>query len=459
MKILRKTGLWLMAAAALVTAAASCSRSTNDEVPALLASVPSSASSVTVVNTSRLLDDLGCKVNGMTIKRSDVAQQVLDSLERSHGNTLAARILLADSTGTTHGSNVVFSDAYATYMTGLLDNSETFKAWVEKRTGEPFSDNNGVQSSGNVAFKGTQYWICTSRPEAIDQSAVGSYAALKEAQSFASNTCAKQLEDDDHDLLYWGDVNALIKNAVGSELTQLAGARVVLGMLFEDATYATGTLDCEKGMVESSGMILNSKGEPAKYLLPEQKIDMATVESLGGEGEMLFAMGYPAKLTEKIKQLSGSLGGALPQSMVNMLSPIDGTIAFVVNDAAKGKISGVITTDGKPATDLSDFVTKYGTGVKTEGKLMYFGINNADIKGPIDVKGAAEQLKGTCLGMVVAPTEALVGPKANSPYMPRRIVVGMYPEDGSMDFKIRAESRDNDSNMAVMIVEEFLSKL
>lgn len=446
-----------MAAAALVSVAASCSRRANDEVPALLGSVPSSAASVMVVNTERLLDDAGCKAQGLVVKRSGVAQEVLDSLDRTRGgNTLAARLLLSDSTGITHGSNVFFTDAYATYMTGLLDDTDVFKKWIEKSTGEPFADNEGVQSSGNVAYKGTQYWVCVSRPGAIDQRAVASYSSLGEAQSFLSNVVAKKMEDPEHDILYWGDINAMIKQFVGQGFTQVAGARIAVGMLFEDAAYTTGSLDCEKGALESEGMVLNSKGNPAKYLLPDQKIDIATVESMGGEGQLLFAMGYPAKLTEKLQQLSGSLGGALPASMTDMLKPLDGTLAVCVNDFATGKISGVITTDGKPATALSDFVTKYGTGVRQDGKLLYFGTDNASIKGPIDVKGAAPELKGSCLGMIFVPNKDMLGDKAELSHMPSRMLIGFYPTDGSLEIKFKAEARDSEQNMAVMVLREYL---
>lgn len=469
MNLLRKTGLWL--AAALLALTASCTKNTDDSVSALLGSVPSSATSVTVINTPRLLEDLGCKLKNGKLQRSEETEKLLKDLYRAPGTGFKTpTLLLADSTGVSHSSCVVFSDAYATYLTGLLEDTQAFTKWIEFHTGHSFTDNAGVYTCGPIAYRGTQYWICLSRlDKPIDVTAVSSYSALNSSQSFMSTDPAVQLQKVDHDVLFWCDMNGLLKQAFGSGVKDIATARIAMGMLFEDASYASGSLDCEKDIIKATATLLNSKGNPSKYLLPVQKIDLATVESIDTQAQFLFAMGYPKELTSKIEQISGSLGGALPPNMVSMLKPVDGTIAVAIDNrqGVQGRLSGVITTDGKPANTLADYISDFaksaGGKMDKDGKLLRFVWGEANVvtdgqleKSIFTLKDVTPKFKDACIASV-ASVPAKQSPTAGTPEAEDAcIVVAAYPYSGGLEWRVGIEAPATRPNMTAYVIENML---
>ena len=468
--LLRKTGLWL--SAAVLAFAASCTKNTDDSVSALLGSVPSSATSVTVVNTPRLLDDLGCKMKDGKLQRSEETDKLLKHLYRAPGTGFSTpTLLLADSTGVSHSSCVVFSDAYATYLTGLLEDTQAFTKWIEFHTGQSFNDNDGVYTCGPIAYRGSQYWLCLSRPDKpIDITAINSYSSLNSAQSFMTTEAADKLQKTDHDVLYWGDMNGLLKQAFGSGVKDMATARIAMGMLFEDASYASGELDCEKDIIKGTATLLNSKGNSAKYLLPVQKIDLATVESIDKQAQYLFAMGYPKELTSKIEQISGSLGGALPANMVAMLKPVDGTIAVAIDNrqGVQGRLSGVITTDGKPANTLADYISDFtkaaGGRMDKDGKLLRFSWGNANVtndngkleKSIFTLKNVTPKFKDACIALV-ASVPAKQSPTAGTPEAEDACVtVSAYPYSGGLEWRVDVEAPATRPNMTAYVIEYLL---
>ncbi len=470
MKLLRKTGLWF--ATAVLALAVSCTKNNDDSVSALLGSVPSSATSVTVINTPRLLEDLGCKLKNGKLQRSEETEKLLKDLYRAPGTGFSIPILLiADSTGVSHNSCVVFSDAYATYLTGLLENTQDFAKWIEFHIGQSFTDNGGVYTCEAIAYRGSQYWICLSRPDKpIDITAINSYSALNSAQSFVSTDAAAPLQKGNHDVIYWCDMNGLLKQVFGSGVKDIATARIAMGMLFEDASYATGSLDCEKDIINATGTLLNSKGNPSKYLLPVQKIDLATVESVDTQAQFLFAMGYPKELTSKIEQISGSLGGALPKEMIASLKPVDGTIAVAIDNrqGVQGRLSGVVTTDGQPANALADYISDFskaaGGKVDKDGKLLRFGWGNANEinsdnqleKSIFTIKDVVPKFKDACIA-VVSSIPAKQSPSAGTPAAEDAFVtIAAYPSSGGLEWRVGVEAPASRTNMTAYVIEYML---
>lgn len=447
MKTFRTTMLWLIAAIVPALLFSGCGSKPNGDIEALLESVPSSASAVTAINVANILSDLGCKPDGKALKRTPETQALLDSLGGS-AYDLAARSMLDDSTGVERTAAVTFIDSYATYFTALLEDSDMFREWVEGATGQTWTDNGSVQTCGNVAMKGNCMWVCLSRPRDIDAQAVANFSSLSRNRSFASNASAESLLSSDHDIMAWGDIAALLGGS--GALLSGTGYSMAVGMLFEDASAISGYADFEKGQIDAKFSLLNSKGKPAKYLLPAEKIDIATVERLGHNATMIAAFGYPSELTDKIVKLSGSLGGALPAVYTDMLKPIDGTVAVAVSKAVGNEaMRGVVTTDDTAATQLSTFLSTLGS-VRRDGKLIFFSRGD-DNTGTLDVAKSAPLFKDASIAMLFTPQfePEYLGSRLSAM---KQCLVGFYPSDGSMQVRVRIDGTDPKANLLPLLL-------
>lgn len=184
--------------------------------------------------------------------------------------------------------------------------------------------------------------------------------------------------------------------------------QMAVAALFDNASYVDLTVDFKNGEVVADAAVLNSKYKRSKFLLPVSTVDIETVKKTSPAADVLMAVNIDSKLVAKIKDIAKSLGGSLPEEWMQMMQPIDGTIA-TAGEADSANMSGIITTNGDSSMALSQLLAEYHLTTATEGKMLTFR-QGPEVKGKLDVAKCAEYFKGAWGGVVgVNSDQALPG--------------------------------------------------
>lgn len=434
--------------AALLTGLGSCKKEKAD-VSDLLSTVPSSAGAVVGINLGSVLEKAGCKVDGSGITAGPELEKWIESQKEYAGSQKEAmKLFFSGESGVDPAGAIFFVDAYSSYITAMLADTPKFTAFVEKQSGKTFEETDGVKVCGNVAVIGAQTWICLSSQDAIDARAVRNYATLQESQSFMSCGFAPEIAGMDKDLVGWGKIQAFTGH--GMSISDIATLNMLTGILFEDATAVSFSCDFLKGRFEGKVSPLNDKGEPAKYLLPADKVDLGLVKKLASTAEFVGAMSITKDFMKKIEKISSSLGGNMFGPVVKTLACLDGTVAVALSDIDNpgAGISGVVSTDGNPSLDFMSMLSRMAP-TRKDGKLVY--LKNGEVKGALDVDKAADFLKGATFGIVVnAGTQSLGAPVEGI----KTIAMSLVPDGGSLTMDLAVESTNPDENIIVTLLRK-----
>lgn len=409
--------------AVLVASLPSCKKESAD-ISDLLSTVPSSASAVAGINLKSLTDKGEGKVEG-----SDIVA-----------------LFLSGKSGIDPVGAVFFTDAYSAYITAMVADTSLFTEYVKGYTGADFADaGDGVKTSGNIALLGTQMWICLDSGT-IDPKAVKSYSELEKAQSFESNGFAQQIAVMTSDISGWGKLKSL---AGQMSMSDLAIVNMISGILFEDASAYSFTADFKKGEMNCHSKVLNDKGEYARYLLPADKIDTGVVKGLCENAGMVMAAAISKDLVKKLEKVGSSLGGSMFGEISDIVSSLDGTIAFAGATGAAWETSmcGVVTTDGNPSSGLMRLLSGFGD-IKKEDKEIK--LSKGKVAGALPVAEAADFMKGAALGFM-ADTKSLGLDEQIKGVS--RFAFSLNPEKGGMAMKLMIKSADPDQNMLLTLLE------
>lgn len=440
--------LSLTLAAIMLLVFNSCKKETVD-VTELLGSVPSSASGVVVMNMESLLDDAGCKIKDHVITPS---QEVMNLLDKASSQDKQDFLMLFDgSSGIEPKGAVIFYDSNRAFLTFALYDVDKFYDFVENKNGGKFVDEGGVKVNGQIAVKGAQAWICLTPGKKIDADAIASYASLAKAQSFLVTKMGEELLIDEEDVRGWALVNTLVNECLGRSDRSMV--TLGLGFLFEDAESVKFKVDFKKGELEADAIVLNDKGRPAKYQLPAEKVDVNTLKGLGGTCDALMAFTLNSKLIKKFEQLGAAFGGAMFGDLGDTFKNVDGTVGFITGANNFDDLKGVITTKGDVSKSLKDLISNQLAPVSQEGKLLTFAKGN--VNGHLDVAECAEELKGSCLGIVLdASGLNSVGYDASSMSAGyKSLVLKFKPESGGLEMELEINTADPKENALLTLLK------
>lgn len=438
--------LSLLLLAALSLAFFSCKKETVD-ITDLLTTVPSSSAGVVVFNMESMLQDAGCKIKNHVITPGKEIKAMLENISNEDKEDFL--MFFNGDTGIETKGLVMFYDSGKVYLTFALYDVNKFTAFVERKTGAKFEDQgSGVRINGTVAVKGAQAWICTSRRN-IDPEAIENYSSLATSQSFIVNPNGEKLLTEENDIRGW----ALIKTFAGEFFGRSEISMFTLGMgfVFEDAESLRFKVDFKKGEIESETKVLNSKAEPAKYLLPAEKIDVNTLKTLGGTCDAMMAFTVNQKLIKKFQQLGSAFGGSLFGDLGDAFNNVDGTVGVVTGNNQLSNIKGVITTKGSVSQSLKDLLSNWVAPVSQDGKYLLF--SKGEVAGNLDVEWASEELKGCCLGfaMDVEGLESF-GYSENVKGF-KNLVLKMKPEDGGLEAELEVYTVDPNENALLTLLK------
>lgn len=426
MKILGKYGNYGLAVLVVVLTmviAVGCSSDSSSEAESLLKTVPADADAVAILNVEQLLKKSGCKVKGTEIELpADFRKKIEEMKDTAARNTIMT--IAGGEAGVSPKAICVFYGT-RTFITGLLEDPSAFKAYVEKRTKSSFSEDGGANVNRNIAFIGNQFWI--GIPGLPESAELVRYTKLSKDQSMASHPYAEKLTSMKEDLEGMADLGQVL-GTTGRSRAQISMA---MAALFDKATMIGFKGEVGKTDVEISARFLNSKGEPAKYLLPTGKIDTEVLKKTSEKTRTLVAAYVPSGLVDKITGIFASFGGGLPESLTAPLKEIDGTLAF--SEGPDG-MTGIVSTAKTPTPALVELTGEQSRMTVTiDGKSML--LNKGTVPGGnLEVSTISGYFKGAMFGAV---GDKLVGICDYYPGYCEGIMVS--PVDNTLEIKMFAE--------------------
>ena len=443
----------MAACLALAVILNSCTKEKRD-VTELLSTVPSSAGAVVGVNVGSILEKAGYIVNGSEIKPGKGVRSDFSTFAKNEDSML--EIFFNADSGTDPTGAIFFHDANRTYLTFGLSDTSKFKKFIEQKNGASFNTVNGVEVCGNTAMKGAQAWILISNRE-IDPDAIIGYASLSESQSFLQQPFGEEIKEMEHDMAGWTKLKVLTRLFLDMQETTMFN--LLASTFFEDPDEAVFEFDFLKGKFEAELKVLNSKGKPAKYLLPADKIDAATVKSIAKNADIVMAATISPKLLEKLDNLAQGVWGHLFDNFKEIIKDVDGTVAIGLSnpDDFDNNLSGVITTTGSPSLLLKSLVSNVAP-MRMDGKLLRF--SKGTMNGEIEVAKAADMLKGCSVGIVTDIPAYPLSEISAIPLLKDAIddfdlyCLKLDPEDNSVELKITIESKNKGENILKSVFSE-----
>lgn len=431
-------------AAILAATVTSCSSGESADAGDLISTVPSDASVVAVANMHALLEKSGCKVSGDDIEPSPQVLKLLQNKKDNMGGF--ATLFYNGESGIAPTVGVMFRVGYYTYISGIANDPAKFKAAVEKEFGSKFNTEDGVETAGNIALIGNQFWVNVDQKQ-VDAREVKHFSTLDESQSFMSNPQAESLCKFDKDVVGWLNIAGFMNTAkLGFE--ERAIAQTAIQTVFEDAANLTFNVSfLDNGVCESEVRIIDSKGKPAKALLPMGKIDLATAEKAGSTANVLIAADIPAKLVSKLTEVTGSGAPSVFGTIMKSFACIDGTAA-VVTDNRGNNISGVFTTTGKDMGALSSFLSSIDCTTTIDGNLLKFSKNGANVAGSASVADLAAELKDASLGVAAMDLKEFADEGFKS------VIFTLTSESGSYVARVRMKAVNDKQNFLLTAIEK-----
>ncbi len=433
---------------ALIPSLTSCREEKSANVSDLLSTVPSSAGAVVGFNLASLLEKAGCKVEGSTITPGKELEQILSSQTLTDGSTKEIiKMLLSGDSGIDPIGALIFTDAYHTYLTAALADTDKFCNFVEQQTGTEFENVDGkIKVSGPIAVNGAQMWMALGTSTSIDTKAIQNYSSLDQAQSFVSLPVASDLSTMTHDIVGYGQIKNFTKSFSMRDAAQLS---LVTGFLFENPSALSFHIDFFKGEAKAKAMVLNDKYQPAKYLLPGDKIDVDDVKALSQNANMIFAMAISKDLVKKLNKIAEGFG-AMADKAVEAISSLDGTTALAISEPGDytENYKAIISTNGNPPMDLMSILSQFGNIRKEDKKVV---LSNGIVTGSLDVSKMADKFKGATIGTVAN----LDNKNFNGHTMGiRTVCMTLNPENGSLALNGWIDTPEPDVNALLTILKQ-----
>lgn len=430
-----------LCALVLALSFASCRKNGGAEVQELLQKVPNTASFVMQVDVESLLDKAGAKVKD---GRIELDADLKAALDKNSSNQEFMQALNGD-TGVEPSAFVAFGDGYKVYLTGFLADTGKFKAWMQKESGQPVEESNGVSHAGKYAMTGNQFWVIGSGGSTIDPDKIREYMALSDKQSFASGNFSGILTNGDADVSGWCDLAGMM-NTANTPFQQRAVVKMMTSTVFEDAGFASFTVNFEKGLMKLTAHILNDKGDDAKFLYASEKLDTSLFDDLKANAGGVIGVAVPAKL---IKQLQEQTKGQLSMLSVvfGALSSIDGTVALSVGGDDKGAYQGAIQTGDGSTSDLMGLLNELDCRPAKQGKLVTF--ERGTMSGANSPALMGQKLKGSIMGVVLS-SDFIKNPGENNAL--KFVTVKLVPKSGSVVLECETETKDQNVNAVKALI-------
>ncbi|MDE6007244.1 MAG: DUF4836 family protein [Muribaculaceae bacterium] len=440
----RITNSLLAIATLLVILLPSCSGKESANAGDLLATVPSDASVVSVMNVKAILEKAGCKVSDDKIELSPELKALAEK-QNNPGGVKELTSLCNGASGVDPTVMAAYKEGYDYYVTGYLADPDKFKAYIAEKKGGSFSTENGIDICGNVAVSNSRFWVNLQKGS-IQSDEISRFTSLSKSQSFLDNGYAQKMSEFSTDIEGWGDINGLLNTAdlgfQGKAWTQIA-----VQTLYEDPSALVFSVDFKKGAAEVNIGILNSKDKEAKFQLATEKIDLNAVASIGGKADILAAIAIPEKLISQLTKEASSKRPSMMGEYLKLFQSLDGTTALAIGAEGSRGLRGIVTTNGKDLSPLTSILGSMGINVSKEGNVLR--LSEGEVSGALEVSAASNDLKGAMGGVVLSSAATNRFKKSGLD----RVVVTLIPESGSLRFRIAGIAADDSENILKTIIK------
>jgi len=442
-KNLSISSLCAMLIVSLLFSLNSCKSDSSADISDLLSTVPNDASAVAAFNLRSIVEKTGSKIDGSKV----VPGKELSALIENSGKSSGFSRFFTKDYGIEPETAVIFVEGQDTYLSGYLARPESFRKAVEEETSSSFTKENDVETCGNYAMKGNQFWQKISHRNSISASEISRFTSLSEKLSFLSGNYGETLSELDHDIKGWGNITGMF-NVAQLDFQSKSMARMAIESIFTDAEDLAFHVDFEKGKMSSSMLILNSKGKPAKFNFPAEKIDVSVVKHAGTSADMILAMAISPKMIEQLKEQTDGKGISVLGMVLPALSSIDGTAVIEGRNGAHD-IAGVISTKGEGTAPLSDLLTSaLECTVTKDGRLLRF--SRGTVAGRITNEEAADKLKGAIFGLVTT-TDGFGDDPAENPI--DNVAVTLTSHESSIRLNAIAEGKEKKENILLSLIK------
>lgn len=419
---MKLTKIWLsMALMALMMLGACSGSNVEADLLEMFKNVPADATTVVCGDLGKLVDQSGGKIEDGKIQWNNKA--FAGGSQEWNRNMKKLEDL---SAGIEAGAFVGFYDKGAFCLVTRVKDAAVLKQAIDKEVSGAW------EKSGKMEYKGSYYLINGGEylwtTQAASPETIQGYLELSDVKSFSSDKYAATMAAASDAASLWVSLEGIYS---GLSFSEQATARMAVSMLFEQPKYLTGTLNMKGNSMDFSMMPMTSEYKPAKCVIDVAKIDESVVAGLGGNADAVVALNVSQKLVKQIQDLGKSMGGALPVQMLDVLMPLDGTIAVAANNLQNPKsgYKAVITTNGVENAALSQMLSSFGK-VEINGKNFTVSDGNYGL-GELKVADVAKKFNGAWFGLATAGQEK--GIKAV-------VYLMLVPEDGTLKIKLNVES-------------------
>lgn len=438
----------LIFSALLSSLLSSCSGDKAD-VSELLATVPADASAVISINVKDLVEKAGCKIEGSAIVPGKEVEALITQNDSAATDSSKIQEIFNGNSGIDPTVALIFMEGSELYFTGFAADPNKFRQFAKNEFGEEFEKADDIETLGNVALKGNQFWIHANHRNDISREQIKRFVSLDDKLSFLSNPYSDKIAKFDHDLEGWANLSSLY-NASGMSFQQRAMTGMALAILFSDAQDIAFYADFDKGKLATSLSVLNSKGIPAKFNLPTDRIDTGLVKNLCHSSDNVIAMAISPKLIEQMQKNLGNQNIPGMSLLMPALSALDGTSVVAFSEET---MKGVVSTKGEATAALSDLITQLAdVTVTKDGKLLRF--EKGVMSGSLNNNDVAEQFKGAMFAMISSSNHI---PGMELPEMTgNRFLTTLTPDEGSLRLDAIVFSGNEKENFLLSVIKEKL---
>lgn len=417
----------------------SCSKDSNADAGALLATVPSDAGAVAAVNLHSLLEKAGAKFDGSKFTPSP---SLTDAAKAAGGKSPLLSLFLSGESGIDPSCAILFKEGDAVYLVALLDDPDKLRKAAPTHLGGQFATSEGFDILGNIAIKGNMIWQRLDRSD-IRPEETARFSSLSDRQNILSVKNADRLSELSSDLECWANIAALL-NASGMDFSSRGMATMALQTLLEDPAdfYLTG--NCDKGLLNVEATVLDSKGNNAKLLIPTAEVDPAAISLISAKrADAISAVGVSQKLIKSLRKEVESNGVSMLGLIMQSLGALDGTSAFAVS-AGGDNIAGVVSTTGEDTLPLTNLLDQMGLTVTVDGKLLR--VRKGETNGHLDIAAEAPLFKKAMFGVVSAVNFQ------DNPDLSKAAVM-FIPRDGGLTLNVSVYATDKNANIITTLLK------
>lgn len=359
----------------------SCSKDRTALTRELLAQVPANASLVAVADGEQLMEKAGS------------AKAITDALGTA-ASSESKQIIAALGEAWKPSPIVIFTVGAYQYMSTFVDDPDAAKEAFEKQ-GMTLADHGGILTSDKVAFKDNRLWVLLSKG-AVNPENIKDFVKLGEKQSFLASDYAEKLVESDEDIEFIADFSSMIP--AGDAI----GGKIVSSVVVSNPTYLAGSVDFEKGEAECDIKVLDSKYQPAKYLLPPTAINVDELKKIGGTADGIVAFAYSKELGESIGGILKMVGA---KEFTSFFDALSGGTLVVMSGKVPGTYRGEMPISGSNTTELQEMMQLLGVKTEIAGNRLI--INPAvQVEGSIDVARQADAFKDAAAGVLLHSSNA-----------------------------------------------------